>query len=210
MKVFRSGFLFSLILFFGIYQSALAQQFHGGLTLGLAGSQVAGDTYSGYKKAGIVAGGFVSLDVSDRSALQMELTYFQKGTRENPTEKNNYDFYLFRANYIELPVLYQFKTGSQRNFIIEAGPSLGFLVGYYEEDETEIISDYTSNTPARISLQINLGIRWLFTQHIGFSFRIHDSLLNIRSENVTGDVWRLWGWGQFHDAIVLSVFYQIR
>jgi hypothetical protein len=152
----------------------------------------------------------VSLDVSDRSAFQMELTYFQKGSRENPTEKNNYNFYLFRANYIEMPILYQFKTGSKRNFIIEAGPSIGFLMGYYEEDETEIISNYTNNKPAKLSLQINLGFRWLITTHFGFAFRFNDSLMNIRSKNVSGDVWRLWDWGQFHDSIVLSLFYQFK
>jgi len=30
--------------------TAAGQQFHGGVITGLAGSQVAGDTYSGYKK----------------------------------------------------------------------------------------------------------------------------------------------------------------
>ena len=195
----------------GFYTSANAQQFHGGITAGIVGSQVTGDTYSGYKKAGIFAGGYVSLDISDRSAFQMELTYFQKGTRENPTEKNNYDSYIFRANYIELPILYQFKTGSARNFIIEIGPSAGFLVGYYEErDGLVLINDPDYNKPARLSLQINLGIRWLITQHFGFSFRIHDSILNLRKNNVTGDVRRFWWYGQFHDALVLSLYYQIR
>lgn len=203
-------FTLCLFVFLGVSQRLNAQQFHGGLTAGLVGSQVAGDTYSGFKKAGIYAGGFVSLDVSDRSALQMELTYFQKGSRENPTEKNNYDFYLFRADYIELPVLYQYKLGKDRNLIIEAGPSVGFVINYYEENEVEIISNYTTNTPATVSLQFNLGFRWLISQHFGFDFRTHNSLLNIRKENVTGDVWRLWGYGQFHDALVLSIFYQIR
>lgn len=187
-----------------------AQQFHGGFTLGLVGSQVAGDNYSGFKKAGIFGGGFVSLDVSDRSALQMELTYFQKGSRENPTEKNNYDYYLFRADYIELPLLYQFKSGKDRNLIIEAGPSIGFLMHYFEEDETEVISDYTTNTPAITSFQFNIGFRWLFLPKFGASFRYNASLFNIRKENVTGDVWRLWGWGQFHDALVLGIYYQFR
>jgi hypothetical protein len=210
MLKLKSGIYILIIVLAGFSTSAKAQQFHGGLTAGLVGSQVAGDTYSGYKKAGIYAGGYVSLDIGNRSAFQMELTYFQKGSRENPTEKNNYNYYLLRANYVEIPVLYQFKTGNRRNFIIEAGPSVGFLVGYYEEDEKEIISDYTTNTPARVSMQFNLGIRWLISSHFGVDFRTHNSLLNIRKKNVSGDVWRLWTWGQFHDALVLSLFYQIK
>ena len=202
------------ILFFvlaGFYTSANAQQFHGGLTAGLVGSQVTGDTYSGYKKAGIYVGGFVSLDISDRSAFQMELTYFQKGARENPTEKNNYDFLLFRANYIEMPVLYQFKTGKERNFIFEAGPSVGFLMGYFEENEVQVESDKEGyNKPATLSLQFNLGFRWMISTHFGVDFRFHDSILNIREKNVPGDVRRFWWYGQFHDALVLSLFYQFK
>jgi len=211
MHKFKSAYKILFLVLAGYYTSANAQQFHGGITAGLVGSQVAGDTYSGYKKAGIYAGGYVSLDISERSAFQMELTYFQKGTRENPTEKNNYDSYIFRANYIELPFLYHFKTGSARNFIIEAGPSAGFLVGYYEErDGLVLINDPDYNKPASLTLQFNLGIRWLISEHFGFDFRTHHSLLNIRTKNVTGDVWRIWTWGQFHDALVLSLFYQIR
>ncbi|MCF6171399.1 MAG: PorT family protein [Bacteroidales bacterium] len=210
MSKLKVSLIISFILLWCISQSVKAQQFHGGITAGLVGSQVAGDTYSGYKKGGVYAGGFVSLDVSDRSAFQMELTYFQKGSRENPTEKNNYDFYLFRADYIELPLLYQYKTGKDKKFIIEAGPSMGVLVGYYEEDEREVISDYTDNVPARLTLQFNLGIRWMIAGRFGVDFRTHHSLLNIRTKNVTGDVWRIWTYGQFHDALVLSLFYQIK
>ncbi len=186
----------------------LSQEFHGGIIAGLAGSQVAGDTYSGFKKAGLYAGGYVGWEFTRHSGLQLELTYFQKGSRENPTEKNNYDYYLFRASYIELPVLYQYKINK---FIILGGPSLGFLTGYFEENEVEVISDHDGyNRPATITLQINLGFRFFITQKIGFDFRTNNSLLNIRSENRDGDIWRIWGYGQFHDALTLSLFWQFR
>ena len=210
MTYFKAILLISALAISGFHLRVSAQQFHGGITAGIVGSQVAGDTYSGYKKGGIYAGGYVSLDVSEHSAFQMELTYFQKGSRENPREENNYNFYLFRADYIELPLLYQYKTGNAKKVIIEAGPSMGVLVGYYEEDETEVISDYTDNRPTTLTLQFNLGIRWMIAEHFGVDFRTHHSLLNIRNKNVTGDVWRLWTYGQFHDALVLSFFYQIR
>jgi len=211
MYRFTSSIYILLFFLTGFFTTAEAQQFHGGLTAGLVGSQVTGDTYSGYKKAGVNVGEFVSLDISDRSAFQMELTYFQKGARENPTEKNNYDYLLFRANYIEMPVLYQFKTGKERNFIFEVGTSVGFLMGYFEENEVQVESDLEGyNKPAALSLQINLGMRWMISTHFGVDFRIHESILNIRKKNVTGDVRRFWWYGQFHDALVLSLFYQIR
>jgi hypothetical protein len=199
---------FFLLIFSAIAGQVFSQEFHGGVTAGLVGSQVAGDTYSGYKKAGIFAGGYIGWEFTKHSGLQLELTYFQKGSRENPTEKNNYDYYLFRANYIEMPVLYQYKI---KKFIVQGGPSLGFLLGFFEENEVEVISDHPGyNKPAPITLQINIGIRFFITEKFGVDFRTNNSILNIRTENRGGDVWRLWGYGQFHDALVLSLFYQFR
>ena len=197
-----------IIFTFCIGLTASGQQFHGGIIAGLAGTQVAGDTYSGYNKAGIFAGGFVSIDVGQKSALQMELTYFQKGSRENPREKNGYQSYLLRLNYIEMPVFYQYKAG---RFTIEAGPSAGFLLGYYEEVNQQVISDEQGyNTPARVTFQINLGARFALTQNIGVDFRTNNSLMNVFSKNQTGDVWRLWDHGRYNDALVLSLYYQFR
>jgi hypothetical protein len=197
-----------VIFIFCIGVTATGQQFHGGIIAGLAGTQVAGDTYSGYNKGGIFAGGFVSLDIGQKSALQMELTYFQKGSRENPQEKNNYEPYLLRLNYIELPVFYQYKAG---RFTVEAGPSAGFLLGYYEEDNHQVISDEQGyNTPARITFQINLGVSFAIPQHIGVDFRTNNSLLNVFSKNQDGDVHRIWAYGRYNDSLVLSLYYQFR
>lgn len=203
----RAEKIFITTLFIVISNLLWSQNFHGGIMAGVVGSQVAGDTYSGFHKAGVFLGGFVSWDFSKRSALQLELEYFQKGSRENPDSTNNFVSYLFRANYLELPVLYQFKIG---RFTIEAGPSTGVLFGYYEKANEIPISDEGIHNPARFTLQINLGMRFYITPKLGVDFRTNNSLLNIRSNNVTGDIWRFWTYGQFHDALVLSVFYQFR
>jgi hypothetical protein len=197
-----------LVLTLAISEMVSAQGFKGGATLGLVGSQVAGDTYSGYNKAGVYVGGWVSYDVSKHSAFQMEMTYFQKGSRHNPDyEKNPADFpYLFRADYIEVPLLYLYKTG---RFIIETGPSMGVLVHYYEESDQLPISDYDGyNRPARLSLQINLGMRFVINERFNAGIRTNNSLLNIRQNNVTGDVWRIFDHGQYHDALVIAAYYR--
>ncbi len=198
--------LIILLLFLGI--NSIAQQFHGGVMAGLVGSQVAGDTWSGYKKAGIFAGGYVNLDIGTVSALQLELTYFQKGSRENPTEKNGYQSYLLRLNYIEMPILYQYKTG---RFTIEVGPSAGFLMGYYESVNQEVISDQQYYVkPARVTLQINLGFQFALTPKIGVDFRTNNSLLNIYSQKQSGDFRRFFDQGRYNDSLVLSMFYKFR
>ncbi len=185
-----------------------AQRFHGGIMAGLVGSQVAGDTWSGFKKAGIFAGGYVSLDAGEKSSFRMELSYFQKGSRENPTEKNGYQSYLLRLNYIELPLFYEYKAG---RFTIFGGPSAGFTMSYYEEVNQEVISDdQFYNKPARITFQVNLGFRFELIPKVGFDFRTNNSLINVFSQNQTGDVHRLWGYGRYNDSLVLSLYYQFR
>ncbi len=203
----RILFIISSIVLFT--QNTSAQEFNGGIMAGVAGTQVAGDTYSGFHKAGIFAGGFVSLQVSKRSVFQLELEYFQKGSRKNPdAEKNDYEQYLFRVNYIEMPVLYQFVINDR--FKVEAGPSMGVLTGYYEEKNEEEIKD--GNRPARLTLQINAGLYVSLTPRIMFNLRTNNSLLNIRSKNVTGDVLRIFpgNYGQFNDCLVMSIYYQFK
>jgi hypothetical protein len=197
--------IFTLILLLACV-SVKGQQFNGGLMAGIAGTQVAGDTYNGFHKAGIFAGGFVNLQIAEHSTLQMELTYFQKGCRENPDSSNNYNEYLFRVNYIELPLLYQY-TVSKR-FKIEAGPSAGFLVGWYEARYGEEIKG--ANKPASVTFQINAGMYVYLTDHFFFNIRTNNSLLNIRSDNATGDILRIFpgNYGQFNDCLVMSLYYQ--
>jgi hypothetical protein len=186
-----------------------AQEFNGGMMAGCIGSQVAGDTYNGFHKAGIFAGGFVNYQFTDRSILQMELEFFQKGSRKNPDyEKNDLDQYLFRVNYIEMPFLYQWKLNERVKF--EAGPSAGFFISYFEEKNEEEIKQ--GNKPAAVTLQINAGFYIFLTKHLIFNFRTNNSMLNIRSESATGDVLRIFpgNYGQFNDCLVMSLYYQFK
>lgn len=199
-----------LLLIAGIFIitafTANSQQFNGGMMAGVAMTQVAGDTYSGFHKAGIFFGGYVNLEVGKHSALQMELEFFQKGSRVNPDSANNYNQYLLRVNYIELPLLYQYRIN--KRFMLEAGPSMGFLVSYYEE-----IQNYEEKNgirPARLTFQINAGLYVNITNRLMFNIRTNNSLLNLRSRNTIGDVIRFFpgNYGQFNDCLVLSLFYQ--
>jgi hypothetical protein len=196
-------FLLSFII---LASTAVGQDFNGGILAGVAGTQVAGDNYYGFHKAGIFAGAFVNLQVSEHSAFQMELEFFQKGSRENPDSSNNYNEYLFRVNYIELPVFYQYIIS--KRFRLEAGPSLGFLVGWYEARYGEEIKG--GNKPATVTFQINAGLYINITEHLAGNIRTNNSLLNIRSDNATGDILRIFpgNYGQFNDCLVFSLFYQ--
>lgn len=208
LRNFLLAILIASAVFFSL--KTTAQQFNGGLMAGLAASQVAGDTYSGFNQPGIFFGGFVNLNVSPRSSFQMELEFFQKGSKKNPEpEKNDYDDYHFRANYVELPLLYQFIFLDW--FKMEIGPSAGFLISANEDMNGEKISEnYDWNKPAAVTLQFNLGMHIHLFNNFSLNVRTNNSLFNIRSQKRSGDVRRFWGYGQYHDSLVLSIFYTFR
>lgn len=182
-----------------------SQQFNGGVLLGLVGSQVAGDLYSGYNKAGVSAGGWVSLAISPKSTLQMELAYLQKGSRENPDqEKDRFDTYIMRLGYIEMPFLYRIKYNTLLEF--EGGLGLNFLI---HQRETFNGYETTDNPFKKQNLCFLAGLSVNINEQLKINIRTNNSFFSIRKNRVTGDVWRFWGHGQFSDALVISAYYKL-
>lgn len=196
----------ALFIFILVHQIANAQQFSGGIQLGLVGSQVAGDNYSGYNKAGINAGGWISLPVGLKSYLQMELGYVQKGSRENPDqEKGQYDTYIMRLGYITMPLIYRYQYNPLLGF--EGGLSMNFLIHSGEHlngDEKVTESPFKSQ-----NLCFTGGLVFKVTDKINIGLRTENSLFSLRKRKVTGDVWRLWDHGQFSDALIINAFYKL-
>jgi len=196
---------FLLLLSIGFTFSSTAQKFEGGLMLGLVGSQVAGDLYSGYNKAGVNAGGWISLKASPKSVFRMELAYIQKGSRENPdAEKNQFSTYIMRLGYVELPVLYRYIYNDRIE--LETGLGMNFLIHQSEERD----GMGTTGSPfSGQNLCFLAGISVNINEKIKIGIRTDNSLFSIRKERVTGDVWRFWDHGQFSDALVLSAYYKL-
>lgn len=185
--------------------SGFAQKFEGGILAGLCASQVAGDNYSGYNKAGIFAGGYVSLLISDRAALRLELDYIQKGSRKNPVpDKGDYDSYIMRLGYIEMPLLLRFHIGSK--LVAEAGPAVSFLLHSSERFNQE---DVYYHPFTKQNLTIIAGISYPVMGRISAGLRTNNSLFSIRKDTFTGNVWRFWGYGQFSDALVFTLGYRL-
>lgn len=198
---YRLIVLISIVLLSGV---TYAQRFNGGIHGGLVGSQVAGDRFSGYNKAGISAGGWVSLRFTTHSEFQMELSYIQKGSRENPNyEKNRFEEYIMRLGYAELPVLYRLIYSEKLNF--ETGLSMNFLIHHYERYKSEELF----NPFAKSNLCFILGLSYTLNDRLRVNFRTNNSLNSIRTERVNGDVYRLFGHGQFSDALVFALYYKL-
>ncbi|MCD4744816.1 MAG: PorT family protein [Bacteroidales bacterium] len=170
---------------------------------GLAASQVGGDTYWGFHKAGIFAGGFVNIQITDRSVVQMELDYIQKGSRHNiDSLKNDSVTYILRLNYVEISFMYHYIISNK--FTIEAGLSNGILVKSYEEYNYQNITDIQ---PFRkYDFCVVLGLSYSLTEKLKVNIRTSNSLIGLRKNNDYG-VKRIFDSGQYNDVLILSLFY---
>jgi hypothetical protein len=202
------GFITSLLLLsFHPINPLLAQKFEGGLIAGLCASQVAGDTYSGYNKAGLFAGGYVALHISDRNALRLELDYIQKGSHKNSNpDIEDYDTYDMRLAYVEMPLLLRRSYG--KKIIAEVGPAMSFLIHSYEAiNKSEI---YGGIPFKKQNLSFIAGISYLINDRISVGMRTNNSLFSIRDKNNDLHFRRRFGtYGQFNDVLVLNLSYKL-
>jgi len=198
--------LYFLIVFcFFCSLASYAQLFQGGVAAGIVGSQVAGDTYSGYRKPGAYASFWVKLAIKERSSFLTELSYYQKGSRHNPDDKlQDFTFYLMRLGYIEMPFLYQYHL--RNKLTLEAGPSMSFLLHSYEE------LDYAEISYGKFSFfnpSFMVGVNYPINDKISVHFRTNNSILSIRKDKVNGARYRLFDHGQYNDCMQLFLSYNL-
>ncbi|MEE2953742.1 MAG: porin family protein [Bacteroidota bacterium] len=123
----------TLIIILSIALISNAQEFKGGIIVGLSTSQLSGDHLEGFNKAGLIFGGFTSRSFSEKISGKMELLYIQKGSK-NP-EANDYNstiLHEYYLDYIEVPVILQYQI--QEQTLIETGLQIGVLIKSKEQD----------------------------------------------------------------------------
>ena len=180
-----------------------AQDFNGGVLAGLAASEISGDRLSGPNKAGIYAGAYVNRYFSLRSSVQMELDFIQKGSRSNPDSTNNYESYLLRLNYIELPVHYRYDFIERASF--EVGLSFGVLIHSYEEANGY---EWTAGPDFKpIDLSLNFGLFYELVENLRINVRYSNSILAVRPHS-QGQTYR-WNRGQYNEVLSFVLFYDL-
>lgn len=197
-----------ILLLFVICTSAVAtaQQFSAGVSFGVNASQISGDGYSGFNKAGISAGLFSTTRIDDKFDFQFEINYSEKGSRKNakPSEDDN-DFFLLRMPYVEIPFMIRYH---KNKFTYEAGLSYSRLLSYYLENE---------NGPFELEPQINqfsdndfaflLGINFNFTDNLIMNWRFNTSFLPFRKYD-SGSNELPFDAGMYHHYIGFVMKYQ--
>jgi len=200
-----------LVYFFCIYFTTFSvaqNKFKAGIVAGLSASQVHGDTYSGFDKAGLYTGGFVKLDFNEKWTAQLELDYIQKGSRKNPDpEKGDYVLFLLKVNYIEAPILLQWK---HKQFGFEIGASYGALVNSKEANQFGPVQNTIPLQKGDVSALY--GFNYYIKEHFVVNVRNSNSILPIRKFDVPVYYQRkLSNWfnkGMYNTVMIIALQYQ--
>lgn len=206
--------VFTLSLVYSI--TGNSQAIDAGIKAGIAASQISGDGYSGFNKAGIIFGGFAKINLRDKHHIQFEITYTQKGSRRNPkTSEGDNDFFLLRMDYIEVPILYQY---DYRSFTFEAGPYVSTLVNSYLENELGPYPLPTKwNQFKNFDIGLTAGIAFNFNEHLIMSWRFSNSIIPVRDFESQERINNLqlgagglnrFNAGMFHSYISFSMHYK--
>lgn len=180
------------------------QGFRAGVIAGLSATQISGDNLGGYDKAGLIAGGMVSTELSRKLDLAMEIIFIQKGSKKNPNPDNgDYSSYFLRLNYFEVPLLLKWKYS--KRFTFEVGPTFGYLISVTEENELGEIPYDPPRPFDKFELGITGGMRVHFAQKFSFAFRVSSSVLPVRPHQ-SGQSYQL-NYGQYNAVLMFGLQY---
>jgi hypothetical protein len=190
-----------------------AQPFHGGILAGFTASQVDGDSYAGFDKAGIQAGVFVSTALSPVIDTRLEIRYTMRGARNNSTPDNT-GMYRLTLNYIDLPVLLSVKVKNLGT--VEAGLVPGYLFAASGRDDNGRMPNASLAEFKKFDLDTRIGLNIFLTEKIAVNLHYSYSLFSIRDREVENASYTWFGKlfgneaGNFNNYLVFGLYYTIR
>jgi hypothetical protein len=185
--------------------------FSGGLILGMNFTQVDGDTYFGYHKVGLNAGGVVYVHFTKVFGASMELLYSQKGSRgesvlESSTAGTYVAKYFMNLNYVEVPVTLHIVS---HKFDFEGGASYARLIKSKEWIQTDmpVIIDPDHNRYNTSDVELIFGLGREVYKHWFLNLRFQYSLTSVRPPERIPVGFGYGSIGQFNNLFSLRVIY---
>ena len=199
---------FAIILSCGFLTFSIqAQDFGGGVILGLSTSQVGGDSLAGFHKAGLLLGGFANKSITELLSFQMEMTYIQKGSNNpnmNNPEHPNDSKQDISLSYIEVPLLLQYHQSDKLK--IEGGVLTAYLVdGHYNDFNGKMPNE--PNPFIDYDIGLLLGIDYKYSENISLNTRIGNSILPIGSEDYENQVYNSSKKGKYNSVLSFALHY---
>lgn len=199
-------YVITIIIVLSSFLLSMAQSFKGGIIAGMATSQYDGDTYVGFHRIGINAGGYINLDLGKKFSWQMEMKYIQKGSFQSPNPDPQYltPKYDLRLNYIEIPFLIKYNFKYKISF--EAGFGVGYLASHHE-NINDIPADPTNIRPFhKFELSYQAGGYYQLLKKLAFNIRYVYSVLPVRP-HAGGGTYKL-NFGEYNNVICFAFYYQ--
>ena len=193
---------FAILLCCGFLAISLhAQNFGGGLILGLSTSQVSGDHLGGFNKAGLLVGGYIDLQLSKTLKGQMEMTFIQKGSNNPNMNKNTYSD--ISLSYVEIPLLLKYQQSS--TIEIEGGIETAFLISASDNDIYGQISANSTEEFNTTDISIFIGMDYYINPKLILNSRISNSIIPIRT-HASGATFQL-NKGQYNSVLSFALHY---
>lgn len=150
-----------------------AQETRFGVKGGLNLTSFAGGNYYDAKSlVGFQVGGFAEIKIIERLAIQPEVLFSTQGAKLDGGSFGDSDA---KLNYINVPVLAKFYITKQ--FTVEAGPQIGFLVS--AKNDGEDAKDLYKST----DFGFNFGAGYNFTDNLSVGLRYTVGLSNVADYN---------------------------
>lgn len=197
-----SWFILLFLVFQACKNISTAQPFFGGVSAGLNVSQVDGDGFSGYNKAGLYAGFFVNTMIREKMGAQFEIRYSEKGSSKKSSAENP-EIYRIELQYIELPFMLFFTHFHP--FTGETGLSFGYLFAGREKNELGIIPPEATIPFNKWEIAGFAGARYHLNRSISAHVRLSYSFARIR-KHAGGGTW-YFNRGQYNNLISMGVNY---
>ena len=203
---------FAILLFCGFLSLSIkAQNFGGGLILGISTSQVGGDNLAGFNKAGLLFGAYGNKSISELLSFQMEITFIQKGSNNpkmNDDEHSNYLKEDISSSYIEVPLLLQYHQSNKLK--IEGGVQLAYLINGYYNDINGEIPTYSVNPFIKNDFGLLLGIDYKYSENISLNTRLSNSIFPIGAEDYDAvDSYNSSRKGKYNSVLSFAIHYNL-
>ena len=192
--------------------SLFSQEFYGGVLGGFNGSKVRNDRSLGYNKMGLIAGAWVQRDINENFYWGMEIKINQKGSRKVPTKDDPLK-YVYRLNYIDLPVLFGYQYKPYISFF--AGLSYGYLFNKNSYDvygfdplaEYTNISNWELGMFAGIKVDFDQLVKKEWARKFMLETRFQNSVLSIDKSHEFFTYYL--AIGQYNNVISTVLYYRI-
>ncbi len=191
------------------YVFTMPPKFSFGLRAGLNVAQIFGTGSQAFNHFGFSGGAKFGYRWHKNWSFDPEVLYNMKGAARYPNvDKGDYYSFSVDLDYIEVPLMFNFYFGKKRNFSLEFGPSIGFLVRQKAYENQQEIN--TTNTGFNVyDISLAVGLNYYLPKGFGLDLRFMNSIVPVQPTYGTLP----WGVssiniGQLNSLINFSLFYK--